>query len=242
MNDASTGQIGDAQVSNGQSLDGQAGDPQPDDTAKPDLWHYKDERSGKRAGPVDRSAIAELIAAHRIDRATLVWHPALTEWTKAGQSDLVGLFGTEPPPLPAGEINRGAAYLLALVPLWGTVVQAVGSVAYANRSGLSPSDVYDHRAWFIPFMVFNGILASWDEHNLRKVGLRLRGAAVFGALLAPFYLFASCRTVSRHSGRGAWSAYIPVVLWVLAFAGMLVVDTLMFDPDAPALFNPDQWF
>ena len=161
---------------------------------------------------------------------------------QGGHSDLASLFGNKPPALPASEIRRGAAYLLALVPLWGTVVQAVVSAAYANRFGFTPRDMFEDWTWLIPFFVVNGILAGWDERNLKKGGLRLRGFALLGAFLVPFYLLASGFAVRRHSARRSWTAYLPLLLWLLTFAAAVLVNPLVFNPDAPVLFNPDQWF
>lgn len=237
MSHASAGQLGDPQVSAGQVRD----EPVPAGHAEPDIWHYKDERGGGRVGPVDRGTIAELIKAKRIDRSTLVWHPALVDWVKAGHSELSSLFGNEPPPLPASEIRHGAIYLLALFPLWGMLIQLLASVPLARQLAIEPREVFDHWGWLIAFIVGNGVLAEWDEHNLRKGGLGIRGAALLGALLVPFYILRRCHAVFRRSGRRGWLAYGPALLWLLAFVAAIAADPLAFNPDAPALFNPDGW-
>ena len=165
-----------------------------------DQWHYRDERSGKRLGPVSRGEVGNMIAADRIDRSTLVWNPAMPEWAAASTTDLAGLFGDGPPPLPAGEISRWAVYALAFFPLIGLVIQAVASAAISARNGSNVQEVFDHRAWLLLYIIGNGLLGDLDERNLRKAGLKLRGAAVIAGLLVPIYLFASGRTFSVMPG------------------------------------------
>lgn len=205
-------------------------------------WHYKDERSGKRLGPVGRDQIGEMIAADRIDRATLMWNPTMAEWAAASSTDLAGLFGEGPPPLPASEINRWAIYALAVFPLVGLVIQAVASAVLSARSGQNVQEIFDHRAWLLLFIIGNGILGDLDERNLRQAGLKLRGATVIAALLAPVYAFTSCRTFKRHAGKGARFAYLPFLIWIAAFLASIFLAPSLFDPDAPLILRPDAWF
>lgn len=117
-----------------------------------------------------------MIAADRIDRSTLVWNPAMPQWAAASTTDLAGLFGAGPPPLPATEISRWAVYALAFFPLIGVAIQAVASAAISARSGQDVQEVFDHRAWLLLFLIGNGVLGDLDERNLRHAGLKLRGA------------------------------------------------------------------
>ena len=207
-----------------------------------DQWHYKDERTGKRLGPVTRDQVGEMIAADRIERATLVWNPAMPEWAAASTTDLAALFGDGPPPLPASEISRWAVYALAIFPLVGLAIQAIASAVISARNGSNVQEVLDHRAWLLLFVVGNGILGEVDERNLREAGLRLRGAAFMAGLLAPVYIFGSCRAFRRHAGSKARSAYLPMVLWVATFAATIAITPVLFDPDAPLILRPDAWF
>ena len=97
--------------------------------------------------------------------------------------------------------------------------------------------MFDHRAWLLLFIVGNGILGELDERNLRQAGLKLRGATVIAALLAPVYVFASCRTFKRHAGQGARFAYLPLLIWIAAFLASIFVAPSLFDPDAPLIFS-----
>lgn len=105
-------------------------------------WHYKDEKTGARVGPVDQEEISRLIAEGRLERATVVWNPEMADWAKASTTGLAGLFGCSPPPLPAAEISRWALFAVALFPIWGTVIQAAISSQTAN-----PREVFDQPAW-----------------------------------------------------------------------------------------------
>jgi hypothetical protein len=165
----------------------------------------------------------------------------MPDWAKAASTDLGSLFSDTPPPLPIGEISRWAIYALALFPLWGLAIQALICAFASGQFRLSPREMFDHRAWALFFIIGNGILGDLDERNLEKGGLKLRGAALMAAILTPFYIFASCRTVNRHAG-GRWSFYLPVILWGLAVVGSIMAAPLIFDPDAPLILRPDAWF
>lgn len=207
-----------------------------------DQWHYRDERSGKRLGPVSRDQVGKMIAADRIDRSTLVWNPAMPQWAAASTTDLAGLFGDGPPPLPATEISRWAVYALAFFPMIGLAIQAVASAVIGARSGQNAQGVFDHGAWLLLFILGNGALGDIDEKNLRFGGLVVRFAATIAAFLTPIYIFASCRTFKRHAGQGARYAYLPLLIWVAAVAASVVVEPLLFNPDAPLFLRPDAWF
>ena len=191
-------------------------------------WHYKDEKNGKRLGPIRHEDVQRLIAEDRIERTTLVWNTAMPEWARASSTELVSLFGDRPPPMPAGEISRWAVYVLALVPLWGVGVQAAASFLLSDRLQVSPTAMFDHRAWLLLYLVANGVFGSIDERNLERAGHRIRGAAILSALLSPVYIFMSCRTVAKYAS-GGWLAYLPFVLWFVAFAGGIFADDYALD-------------
>jgi membrane protease subunit (stomatin/prohibitin family) len=57
---------------------------------------------GKDAGPQEIEAIKNLVAAGKVNRATLVWREGMANWQAAGeQAELKELFQTNPPPLPS---------------------------------------------------------------------------------------------------------------------------------------------
>ena len=56
---------------------------------------------GQQQGPFDRSVVEQKIKTGEINRATLIWHADLVEWTPAEKvAELSGAFAIGPPLLP----------------------------------------------------------------------------------------------------------------------------------------------
>jgi len=56
---------------------------------------------GQQQGPFDRTVVEQKIKTGEINRATLLWHADLTEWTPAEKiAELSAVFANVPPPLP----------------------------------------------------------------------------------------------------------------------------------------------
>ncbi len=56
---------------------------------------------GQQTGPFDHSTIKEKIISSEITTSTLLWNPALVEWTEASKvPQLAALFSNTPPPIP----------------------------------------------------------------------------------------------------------------------------------------------
>lgn len=56
---------------------------------------------GKQHGPLNKTALAELVKSQQITRESLIWKQGLAGWESAGQqADLQDLFEETPPPLP----------------------------------------------------------------------------------------------------------------------------------------------
>ncbi|WP_085535022.1 SPFH domain-containing protein [Massilibacteroides vaginae] len=74
---------------------------QPTPPPIPGIGNYYVAIDGKQHGPLNRGALAELVATHQLTRESLVWKQGLANWEKAGdQADLQDLFAATPPPLP----------------------------------------------------------------------------------------------------------------------------------------------
>ena len=54
-------------------------------------WFY--ERAGESAGPVTEAELARLASSGELKAATLVWSETLADWTPAGRTSVVQLFG-----------------------------------------------------------------------------------------------------------------------------------------------------
>ncbi|MCA0158593.1 DUF4339 domain-containing protein [Tsukamurella sp. M9C] len=73
------------------------GAAQPGPPPLPNAQVFHVEQNGQSAGPFP----VEQLRAMNLTPQTLVWSPALTGWTPAGQVPaLASLFGQTPPPLP----------------------------------------------------------------------------------------------------------------------------------------------
>ena len=191
-------------------------------------WFYKNESNGQRVGPVDHADIERLIAGDQFDRATLVWNPGLSDWARASATDLVSLFGNTPPPMPAGEVSRVAIYAVALLPVWGAVIQAVTSIALAEQLELTPRQMFEHWGWIVFVVVLNVIFALADSRSLKKAGLTVRGGRILALLLIPAYIFMSCKTIRRHSPAGQGTlAYVPFWLWLASFVAAIFVGPMI---------------
>jgi membrane protease subunit (stomatin/prohibitin family) len=65
----------------------------------PGVWHVGE--NGRPVGPFAVQQLAELAAAGRLTRDSLVWSGGMSEWVAAGRvPQLASLFGSAPPPLP----------------------------------------------------------------------------------------------------------------------------------------------
>jgi hypothetical protein len=64
--------------------------------------------NGRRYGPVDLYGLVDLIIKQELPEDVLVWHPGLTEWTRANALEEVRQQMPPPVPLPAHELAMGA--------------------------------------------------------------------------------------------------------------------------------------
>lgn len=57
--------------------------------------------NGQQSGPFDLAVIKQMISSGQVTKETLVWKDGMASWSAAGSvSDLSGLFGGTPPPIP----------------------------------------------------------------------------------------------------------------------------------------------
>ncbi|MCA8993168.1 MAG: SPFH domain-containing protein [Planctomycetaceae bacterium] len=64
------------------------------------VWHVA--VNGQTQGPFNDAQLAQAVQSGQVNQQTLVWSPALGQWTPAGQVPaLGGVFGPPPPPPPA---------------------------------------------------------------------------------------------------------------------------------------------
>lgn len=67
----------------------------------PNAANYFVAVNGQQTGPFNMNVLKEMALKNELTRETLVWKQGMNEWQSAGQqSDLSGLFGSVPPPIP----------------------------------------------------------------------------------------------------------------------------------------------
>ncbi len=69
----------------------------------PEVEHYYIVQDGKKAGPFNLAAIADLIKSNDVNADTYVWKSGMEDWQAAGDVKSVSaLLNKEPPPIPKG--------------------------------------------------------------------------------------------------------------------------------------------
>lgn len=67
----------------------------------PNAANYFVAVNGQQTGPFNINLLKEMVLKNKLTRESLVWKQGMNDWQAAGQqSDLSGLFGTIPPPIP----------------------------------------------------------------------------------------------------------------------------------------------
>jgi hypothetical protein len=74
-------------------------------TPEPLLTRYFYIHNGRRHGPIDLYGLVDLILKQDIPEEVLIWHPGLTEWSKASTLDEVRHQMPPPVPLPARDLT-----------------------------------------------------------------------------------------------------------------------------------------
>ena len=75
-----------------------ASPPPPPPPASSPVWHLAE--NGATQGPFSDSDLAQMVAAGRLTRATLVWSAGMDGWKPASDTALSRLFAQTPPPPP----------------------------------------------------------------------------------------------------------------------------------------------
>lgn len=146
-------------------------------------WYYS--LNGKRVGPVDAIVISDLLSKGVLNTDSLVWKDGFNNWIPISQSTLkVSLSG--PPPLSGLAINNALIWIVAFVPIIGTLLQYF-------ISGATQIDAKN--LWFIT-LALNIILCVIDDRILRNAG---HNTKQFGgwAWLVPVYLYKRSKALSQ---------------------------------------------
>jgi hypothetical protein len=160
-------------------------------------WFYS--RKGTRSGPHEAADMTKFAAEDLVDDDTLCWTTGYgTEWKPFSQTELhIALPSNpnEPPPLPPGQINNFYAYMFAVVPLIGSIVE----VAVAQSRGLEETPT---PSIFLLYGFAYLVLASLGMRAINRSGNEPVGKrpALPGSCLHPF-IFGSAPPTLSSGGR-----------------------------------------
>ncbi|MFS8050876.1 DUF4339 domain-containing protein [Rhizobium sp. BR 314] len=169
-------------------------------------WHYN--LNGTSIGPVGREKLDGLIDDGTLNENTLVWNDTFgSDWRRIGDvSDFRD--PSRPPPLPLSAVNDFWVWVIAFVPIIGTVIEAVVAGNDMNTKGA-----------VVGYAVANALFSYLDEKSIRKSGRKVPVSWGLGLFLAPAYLFVRAKRLGKNQATLlVWvasiiaSVYIPQAL------------------------------
>lgn len=171
-------------------------------------WFY--ESSGARLGPHTNSEMQGLAHSGRMLADTLCWQPDFgLNWKPFSQTGLGSLIPTGgPPPLPPSHVSGFYAWLYALAPLIGTVIE---QIIFENTS---VRDIPTGRAVW-GYMFVYAILAGLDSRAIARSGNHAV-PRMWWFLLAPAYLWVRSRALGQRGKVHFWAM-------IAAFIGASVI-------------------
>ena len=153
---------------------------------------------GEKIGPVDEALIKYLIDAGILSYGTAVWKKGFPEWLKIENTELLELLHkVAPPPIPGTHINNTLAWVVAFVPLIGTIIEIVlfgQAVAFT----------------FFIYWIINAALCTADSRRLAKAGYNTEKFKGWWWFI-PVYLFQRAKSLKQNY------AYFIVNIVVLVF-------------------------
>lgn len=185
--------------------------------------------NGERFGPVSSEKITELIESKVISHNSQLWTHGWPEWKAVIETEFSQLFDRSPPPLSAGQVSGGYAWVLAFSPLPAVYLQTLVAAFLAALffSGDQGADLFtkiiqQHNGfvrtfnvlWIIPFLI-NVLLINKDVKAIMKAGYDFSSFKWWMWLLVPIYLYQRDRIVS--------GGVIRTIIWVIMFLLSLVV-------------------
>ncbi len=170
-------------------------------------WFY--ERRGHRAGPVPEDALLGLAERGAIGPDTLVWTESFgDEWRPFRRSGL-SLAVAGPPPLPASGLNNTFVWLIALVPVFGWLVERM----LADTPNLVDVE-RDFNLILLGYTAVYTALGLIDDAIVRHSGRTTARYNWIALILVPVYLFVRARSVRQFPSYG--------IVWIIAFVLTLV--------------------
>ena len=175
-----------------------------------------------------------LIADARLGRSTLVWNPALSDWTSASRTELLTLFGDAPPPSPAHSLRSWPVYAFAATPLWGSLLIYLYCSAFAASAGMTPVAMYGSLNWAFFFAVAFIPFGELDATTLGRAGLKIEWELAFVPLFPPVYLIMRAIRLQKLYRFGFLRAYAPLGVLAVMLVAYAYTAQFYFGADAIA--------
>ncbi len=169
-------------------------------------WYYAS--NGQKIGAVSKSDLLNLYKAENITLSTRVWTTGMSDWIELGQTDLIKKVNT-PPPLKGNDINNTLVWILAFVPILGTVLEYLISGAIGVTSA---------SLWFVT-VILNTVLCIIDQRKLKRAGYQIKELLVWAIFLVPVYLFRRAYILKQKN--------IYAIVWCLTFAILLFAPSVI---------------
>ena len=163
-------------------------------------WYYA--MNGERIGAISKSELLNLYKNEKIFIGTKVWKSGMADWVELGQTDLIEKSNL-PPPLKGTDINNTLVWILAFVPIIGTVLEYLISGAIGATSG---------SLWVVS-VILNCILCITDKRKLKKAGYNTKQLMLWAIFLVPIYLFRRAYLLKQKN--------VYAIVWCVTFAILL---------------------
>lgn len=181
-------------------------------------WFYEKER--QRLGPVSESNLRELVRNGVLNGDNLVWTDSFgTDWKAIRFTDLMEKI-SGPPPLPTTHIDNTLAWVIALVPIIGAVIE------------LAISQQVNIPVWGIigGYLVSYIVLVQIDVRRIKASGNSVDTTQFENWwLLIPVYLFKRANSL-KQSKAYFWTWF-----------GAIVIGSVI-GGDAKAIFDKDTYW
>jgi len=168
-------------------------------------WYYV--MNGARMGPIPESELIRLYSVHQLSSNTKVWSAETPDWIELGLTRLV-IEENNPPPLSGNDISNTYVWILAFVPIIGTIVESMISGA----TGIASSSL-----WIVSIML-NSVLCIVDQRKLKRAGYDTKELLLWAFILVPVYLFRRANLLKQK-------CTYPIV-WCVTFAILLFAPSM----------------
>jgi GYF domain 2 len=168
-----------------------------------DDWYYVVD--GEKKGPVSAVAIKNLLNNKDIAADTHVWRKGIKDWCTIRESELHAFVDSEPPPLSSELVNNSLVWIIAILPL---VISLVDASLVENNA--QPLKWYHIMFINIPFL-------TWDARRLNRAGYNSGWILGAGLIFIPVYLFLRAKMLKQSPAYG--------IVWIICLVLAVLIDS-----------------